>query len=102
VTTVVRQVDAERFEVVLPTGVAVVGLTRASRDALGLRAVGPAAVVAAAVDLLLEHGEAIVVGVAGTTGDTGVAGDTGVEGADVVARLARHPGLLEELRARLG
>jgi len=90
VTTVVRQVDAERFEVVLPTGVAVVALTRASRDALGLRAVGPAAVVAAAVALLLEHGEAVVVG------------STGAEGADVVARLARHPGLLEELRARLG
>jgi hypothetical protein len=83
----VRQVDAERFEVVLPDRVVVVELTRASRDALGLRGFGPAAVVGAAVELLLEQGDTLV-------------GDAGVP--DVIARLAQYPGLLEELRARIG
>jgi hypothetical protein len=83
----VRQVDAERFEVVLPDRVVVVELARASRDALGLRGFGPAAVVGAAVELLLEQGDTLV-------------GDAGVP--DVIARLAQYPGLLEELRARIG
>jgi hypothetical protein len=96
VSTLVRQVAAERFEVVLPGGVVTVALTRASRDALGLRTFGPTVVVAAAVELLLEHGETIA------TARHGADGADGADGPDLVARLARHPGLLEELRARIG
>jgi hypothetical protein len=83
----VRQVDAERFEVVEVTGlVTEVTLRRDTRSGLGLHGVAPSAIVAEAVAMLeAEHRWPPVVG----------------GSIDAIGLLAAAPGALEDLRARL-
>jgi hypothetical protein len=83
----VRQIDAERFEVVEPTGmVSPVTLRRDTRAGLGLRAVAPSIVVAEAVAMLDEGGR------------WPPPGDGSL---DAIGLLAVSPGALDELRSRL-
>jgi len=84
----VRQVDAERFEVVEPTGtVSPVMLRRDTRAGLGLRAIAPSVVVAEAVAMLDEDGRWPPPTPSGPV--------------DAVGLLAVSPGALDELRSRL-
>ncbi len=84
----VRQVDAERFEIVDAAGsLTQVTLRRDTRAGLGLREVAPSALVAAVVEMLDDDGH--------------WPPPEGAGAVDVVGLLARTPGTLDELRARL-
>jgi hypothetical protein len=84
----VRQVDAERFEVVDGLGsLSEVTLRRDTRAGLGLREVAPTTVVAEAVAMLDDDGRWPPPAGAGVV--------------DVIGLLARTPGTLDDLRARL-
>jgi hypothetical protein len=84
----VRQVDAERFEVVDGLGIlSHVTLRRDTRSGLGLREVAPTTVVAEAVAMLDDDGR--------------WPPPAGSGAVDVVGLLARTPGTLDDLRARL-
>jgi hypothetical protein len=84
----VRQVDAERFEVVDATGILTqVVLRRDTRAGLGLREVAPSAIVAEVVAMLDDDGA--------------WPPPAGSDLVDAVGLLARTPGMLDDLRARL-
>jgi hypothetical protein len=84
----VRQVDAERFEVVEPEGpLVVVALRRDTREGLGLRSVAPSAVVTEAVAMLADDGR--------------WPPPMTAQDVDVIGLLARAPSTLDDLRARL-
>jgi GTPase len=82
---VVRQLDAERFEVLAADGTVVpILLGRVTREALGLRGVAPVTIVAEAAALLVESDRW-----------------PPQAGQDVVGALAAAPLAIDELRARL-
>jgi hypothetical protein len=91
----VRQVDAERFEVVEGDGRLVeVHLRRETRAGLGLQQVAPSAVVAEAVAMLAEDGRW------SPTADA-ADGPAAPVVVDAIALIAAVPGALDDLRARL-
>lgn len=84
----VRQVDAERFEVVEPEGpLVVVALRRDTREGLGLRSVAPSVIVTEAVAMLADDGR--------------WPPPLTAQDVDVIGLLARSPVMLDDLRARL-
>jgi len=97
----VRQLDAERFEVVDGLGrTTPVVLRRDARVGLGLMAVAPSTIVAEAIAMLVEQGR----WPPGPEGEAArvappSASDPGA--SDVVGMLAALPGALDDLRARV-